>query len=85
MAGMCARRPAKLQNSADVRDVEYLESSLPSIKVALSVYTLHFIKRADAFSAAAAAFAGELLGLRPIISIIDGGDCPPAKVKEVWR
>ena len=71
----------KLQNGADVRDVvEYLEEQFASMEVALSVYTLRFIKKSGRISAAAA-FAGELLGLRPIISIIDGETATPAKVR----
>lgn len=71
----------KLQNGADVRDVvEYLEEHFACAEVALSVYTLRFIKKSGRISAAAA-FAGELLGLRPIISIIDGETATPAKVR----
>ena len=71
----------KLKNGADVRDVvEYLEERFACAEVALSVYTLRFIKKSGRISAAAA-FAGELLGLRPIISIIDGETATPAKVR----
>ena len=62
----------KLAGGADMRTVaEYLEDAFARLEIALSVFTLKFIKKSGRISAAAA-FAGELLGLRPVITIIDG-------------
>ena len=71
----------KVQNGAEIRDViDYLEEQFANMEVALSVFTLKFIKKSGRVSAAAA-FAGELLGLRPIITIIDGETATCAKVR----
>ncbi|MEG0910285.1 MAG: DegV family protein [Ruthenibacterium sp.] len=71
----------KLQNGAEVADVlAYLEARFACIEVALSVFTLKFVKKSGRVSAAAA-FAGELLGLRPIISMIDGVTATVSKVR----
>ncbi|MEG0769415.1 MAG: DegV family protein [Ruthenibacterium sp.] len=72
---------AKLKNGAELSDViAYLEDALSSAEAVLSVFTLRFIKKSGRVSAAAA-FAGELLGLRPIISMIDGETATVAKVR----
>ncbi|MEG2931048.1 MAG: DegV family protein, partial [Ruthenibacterium sp.] len=71
----------KLKNGAELSDViAYLEDALSSAEAVLSVFTLRFIKKSGRVSAAAA-FAGELLGLRPIISMIDGETATVAKVR----
>ena len=71
----------KLASGADMTCVvEYLEDQFARVEVALSVFTLKFIKKSGRISAAAA-FAGELLGLRPIISMIDGATATAAKVR----
>ncbi len=71
----------KIQCGADARSVvDYLEDSFSRVEIALSVYTLRFIKKSGRISAAAA-FAGELMGLRPIISMIDGETHTAAKVR----
>ena len=71
----------KLAGGADMRTVvEYLEDAFARMEVALSVFTLRFIKKSGRISAAAA-FAGELLGLRPIITMIDGETATAAKVR----
>lgn len=71
----------KLQNGAEVKDVvEYLNDAFARVEIVLSVYTLRFIKKSGRVSAAAA-FAGELLGLRPIISMIDGVTATASKVR----
>ena len=49
-------------------------------EVVLSMYTLNFAKKSGRISAAAA-FAGELLGLKPIITIIDGVTKTASKVR----
>ena len=71
----------KLKNGADMKSVvEYLEDKFSSVEVLLSMYTLKYVKKSGRVSAAAA-FAGELLGLRPIIEMIDGGTSTAAKVR----
>ena len=71
----------KPPNGSDVADVlTYLETRFACLEVALSVFTLKFVKKSGRVSAAAA-FAGELLGLRPIISMIDGTTATAAKVR----
>ncbi len=61
----------KLQSGADVPSVvQYLEDAFSRMEVLLSMYTLRFVKKSGRVSAAAA-FAGELLGLRPIIRMVD--------------
>ena len=70
-----------IRDSADMRTVaEYLEDAFARLEIALSVFTLKFIKKSGRISAAAA-FAGELLGLRPVITIIDGNTATAAKVR----
>ncbi|MEG2165216.1 MAG: DegV family protein [Ruthenibacterium sp.] len=71
----------KLQNGAAVPDVlSYLEQRFACLEIVLSVFTLKFVKKSGRVSAAAA-FAGELLGLRPIISMIDGVTATVSKVR----
>ena len=71
----------KIQCGAAVPEIlEYLEDILARMEVVVSVYTLKYIKKSGRVSAAAA-FAGELLGLRPIITIIDGETKTAAKVR----
>ncbi|MEG0763148.1 MAG: DegV family protein [Oscillospiraceae bacterium] len=61
-----------LRNGAELKQVlAGLDEIFGKVEIALSVYSLRFIKKSGRISAAAA-FAGELLGLRPIISMIDG-------------
>lgn len=71
----------KLQAGADVKSVlEYLEDQFARMEVMLSMYTLRFVKKSGRVSAAAA-FAGELLGLRPIIRMVDDTTETVAKVR----
>lgn len=51
--------------------VAYLEDWFDSVEIYFAPYTLEFVKKSGRVPAAAA-FVGELIGLRPIISIIDG-------------
>lgn len=51
--------------------VDYLTDWFDSIEIYFSVYSLEFVKKSGRVSAAAA-FVGELLGFKPIISLIDG-------------
>lgn len=71
----------KLAGGADVKTVlEYLEGVFARTEIVLAMYTLRFAKKSGHISAAAA-FAGELLGLRPIITLIDDKTKTVAKVR----
>ena len=62
----------KLQNGAEVSHVvEEFNDRMASMELILGPYSLRQMKKSGRISAAAA-FAGELLGLRPIITLIDG-------------
>ena len=74
----CAR---KLRNGGELRAcVQELESKLARVEVCLAAFSLKQMKKSGRVSAAAA-FAGELLGLRPIISLNDGVSKVEAKVR----
>lgn len=64
-----AKKVSKGASSAEI--VAYLEDWFDSVEIYFAPYTLEFVKKSGRVSCAAA-FAGELIGLRPIISIIDG-------------
>lgn len=71
----------KLENGADVRSVvEFLEDAFARCEILLAMYTLKFAKKSGRISAAAA-FAGELLGLKPLIRMVDGTTATIAKVR----
>lgn len=71
----------KIQAGADAETVvAYLEDKFSRMEVMLSMYTLRYVKKSGRVSAAAA-FAGELLGLRPIISMVDNTTTTVAKVR----
>ena len=57
-----------------------MEEKFARVEVCLAAYTLKQRKKSGRISAAAA-FAGELLGLRPIISLNDGVSKVEAKVR----
>ena len=62
----------KLQNGAEVSHViREFETRMNEMEIILGPYSLKQMKKSGRISAAAA-FAGELLGLRPIITLIDG-------------
>lgn len=70
-----------LQNGAELEYVlDMLHDRFSRAEVLLSAYSLKVMKKSGRISAAAA-FAGELLGLRPIISMIDGKTKVEAKVR----
>ena len=76
-----AEAAAKLRSGAEMRDVvEWLEDMFSRVEIVLGAYTLKFMKKSGRISAAAA-FAGELLGLRPIISLINGVSTVENKVR----
>lgn len=64
-----AVKAAKGMSAVDI--VAYLEDWFDSVEIYFAPYTLEFVKKSGRVSCAAA-FVGELIGLRPIISIIDG-------------
>lgn len=64
-----AKKVQKGATSAEI--IPYLEDWFDSVEIYFAPYTLQFVKKSGRVSCAAA-FAGELIGLRPIISIIDG-------------
>lgn len=59
------------EGAASSEILEYLEDYFNSSEVLFSVYTLDFAKKSGRISCAAA-FVGEVLGLRPVFTIIDG-------------
>ncbi|MFI3170204.1 MAG: DegV family protein [Faecalibacterium sp.] len=71
----------KIRNGAEVRHVgeEFLDR-IARVEIVLGPYSLRQMKKSGRISAAAA-FAGELLGLRPIISLIDGQTKVETKVR----
>lgn len=76
-----AEAARKLQNGAEMGDVvAWLEDKFLRMEVVLGAYSLKFMKKSGRINAAAA-FAGELLGLRPIISLIDGKSVVEKKVR----
>lgn len=71
----------KLQNGAEVRHVvKEFRDQMDCMELVLGPYSLRQMKKSGRISAAAA-FAGELLGLRPIITLIDGKTRVEAKVR----
>ena len=70
-----------LRNGAEMDYVlSLLNKAFASAEVVLSAFSLKVMKKSGRVSAAAA-FAGELLGLRPIISLVDGKSSVEAKVR----
>lgn len=67
---MEAAKMAK-QNSRTADILDYLENAFDSLEVYLGVYTLEYAKRSGRIGATTA-FVGDVLGLRPIIAMIDG-------------
>ncbi|MDR0983616.1 MAG: DegV family protein [Ruminococcus sp.] len=68
------------KNASAEEITEYLKDWSSCVEVHILPFTLKFIRKSGRLSAAAA-FAGELLGLRPIISIIDGVSSVPFKIR----
>lgn len=73
-----AKKLKRGSTSAEV--VAYLEDWFDSVMIFFAPYTLEFVKKSGRVSCAAA-FAGELIGLRPIISFIDGDTKIETKVR----
>jgi len=71
----------KLRNGAEIRHViGEFNSQMSKMEIILGPYSLKQMKKSGRISAAAA-FAGELLGLRPIITLIDGKTVVESKVR----
>ena len=71
----------KLRNGAELRHVvREFETQMDKMEIVLGPYSLRQMKKSGRISAAAA-FAGELLGLRPIITLIDGKTVVESKVR----
>lgn len=71
----------KIRNGAEVEYVaRQLEEQMACSEICLAAFTLKQLKKSGRVSAAAA-FAGELLGLRPIISLVDGQSKAESKVR----
>lgn len=74
----CAR---KLRNGGELQScIAELEHKYACVEACLAAYSLKQMKKSGRVSAAAA-FAGELLGLRPVISLNDGISHVEAKVR----
>ena len=71
----------KLQNGAEIRHVIHeFERQMNCMEVVLGPYSLRQMKKSGRISAAAAVM-GELMGVRPIITLIDGKTKVEAKVR----
>lgn len=71
----------RLRNGAEVGlAVGGLEQELARTEIVLAAFSLKQLKKSGRVNAAAA-FAGELLGLRPIISLVDGESKVQSKVR----
>ncbi len=71
----------KIRNGAEVRfAVEEYIDKMSKLEIVIGPYSLKQMKKSGRISAAAA-FAGELLGLRPVISLIDGTTKVESKVR----
>ncbi|MBE6853870.1 MAG: DegV family protein [Ruminococcus sp.] len=71
----------KANRGADADEIiAYLEDWIPCAELHFVAYTLEYVKRSGRLSAAAA-FMGELLGLKPIITVTDGVSSVPEKIR----
>lgn len=77
----CITAAKKLAAGAQLADVvDYLVDSFQKVEILLAVHSLKIIKKSGRISAAAA-FAGELMGLRPMITLIQGETKVQQKVR----
>ena len=71
----------KLQNGAEISHViQEFETQMDKMEIVLGPYSLKQMKKSGRISAAAAVM-GELMGIRPIITLIDGKTKVEAKVR----
>lgn len=76
-----AEAARKLRGGESMEDVTaWLNDRFSRVDIILAAYTLNFMKKSGRISAAAA-FAGELLGLRPVISLTDGVSTVRQKIR----
>lgn len=73
-----ATKIKKGQNSEEI--LAYLNDWFSSVEMYFIPYSLEYVKRSGRLSAAAA-FVGELLGLKPIIKLVDGISYVPEKIR----
>jgi DegV family protein with EDD domain len=67
-----AQAARRLREGAKMADVAaWLEATFEKVEISLGAFSLRFIRKSGRISAAAA-FAGGLLGLRPVISLNQG-------------
>lgn len=72
---------AKARRDCSVAEIlSYLEDQIGRAHIFFAPYTLRFVKKSGRVSAAAA-FAGELMGLRPLITFEDGNSKILSKVR----
>lgn len=71
--GIAVINAAKMAKQSDDAEkiVAYLKDWFDRVEIIFSVYSLDHVKKSGRVSVAAA-FVGELIGLRPIISMVDG-------------
>jgi DegV family protein with EDD domain len=71
----------KVQKGIPISEItEYLKEWADCVEVFFAPYSLKYVRKSGRISAAAA-FAGELLGLRPIIGFVEAVSIVPAKVR----
>lgn len=71
----------KIENGATIKEVlAYLEDWYSSVEIYATAYTLQFAKKSGRVSSTAA-FVGELLGFKPIITFINGENATAGKVR----
>ena len=71
----------KLKNGAEIsHDIHEFEAQMDKIEIVLGPFSLKQMKKSGRISAAAAVM-GELMGIRPIITLIDGKTKVEAKVR----
>ena len=76
-----AQAAFRLREGADMADVvAWLEDIYARLEIVLGTYSLRFLKKSGRVSAAAAV-AGEILGVRPVVTLIDGASDVVKKVR----
>lgn len=71
----------KLANGESLEDVaEYIEDWTKCVEIYFTPYSLRFVRKSGRLNAAAA-FAGEVLGLKPVISLIEAVSGVCAKIR----
>ena len=71
----------KAQKGVPVNEIlAYLADWFNTLEIYATAYALDFAKKSGRVSSTAA-FVGELLGLKPVITFIDGDNATPAKVR----